>query len=374
MTDKRMDTDFLLRRALGNIEAPDDGLLRQVKATMEKEQDMRTNKMTKRIITLALAAALILALSVTAYAVLDAGDWFKSWFAGQADSELTDGQQAYIENGAAIIGQSVTQNDWTVTLDSIFADRYCYYAKLNIQAPEGTVLEDGYYFTVEMLSSTDPKRMTDFFVYGIDDTVIDDGDGEDNTASLLIKLDMAIPMRELEVDYSYPMVLTLVDLCQEWDIPVAEGTWEFEFTVPEPSFAEVELLSEPVTCSARRYVVVYKDTGEPLDPYSPEGWDNPEALDTVEQWVDVEVTSIRLAAMSATATYMYTGQAPAPILSLPDLEVTITNGSTVTSRTGGCSWDEQTGVCLADFEFTAPLDLSQVESIRLRGNIIPMPE
>ncbi len=67
MNDARK-TDALLRRALGGVEAPDQALLRQVKASLRKEQDMKTNKTTKRMLTLALAAALVLALSVTAYA------------------------------------------------------------------------------------------------------------------------------------------------------------------------------------------------------------------------------------------------------------------------------------------------------------------
>ncbi len=67
MNDARK-TDALLRRALGGVEAPGDALLRQVKASLRKEQDMRTNQNTKRMLTLALAAALVLALSVTAYA------------------------------------------------------------------------------------------------------------------------------------------------------------------------------------------------------------------------------------------------------------------------------------------------------------------
>lgn len=65
---EREKTDALLRRALGGVEAPGDALLRQVKASLRKEQDMKTNKNTKRMLTLALAAALVLALSVTAYA------------------------------------------------------------------------------------------------------------------------------------------------------------------------------------------------------------------------------------------------------------------------------------------------------------------
>ena len=68
MNDARK-TDALLRRALGGVEAPDQALLRQVKASLRKEQDMKTNKTTKRVLTLALAAALVLALSVTAWAV-----------------------------------------------------------------------------------------------------------------------------------------------------------------------------------------------------------------------------------------------------------------------------------------------------------------
>ena len=69
----RTDTDVLLRRALAPA-SPDPALLGRVKAVMRKEQDMRTSRYTKRIVTLALAAALVLALGVTAYAALDGAE------------------------------------------------------------------------------------------------------------------------------------------------------------------------------------------------------------------------------------------------------------------------------------------------------------
>ena len=115
MMNKHCDTDVLLRRALA-VEKPDPALLGRVKASMRKERDMRTSIHTKRIITLALAAALLLALGVTAWAVLDPGEWFKYYFS--LGGELTEGQQEYIDSAAVGIGQSASADGWTVTLES----------------------------------------------------------------------------------------------------------------------------------------------------------------------------------------------------------------------------------------------------------------
>ncbi len=365
------DTDELLRRALAP-ESPDPALLGRVKASMRKEQDMRTTIRTKRIVTLALAAALLLALGVTAYAALDAGDWFASWFADQTQQELTEGQKAYITQAAAGVGQSVTADGWTVTLDSAMTDgKYCY-MKLDIQAPEGTegALNP---FPGGTLVSTDPDAPEDIFSGGGRGTPLDvKGEG-----SWQFVLEKSIPTdMEGEVDWSYPLTLTLNELVRgdtEHTL-LSRGPWQFQFTLTPPERQEAELAAEPFTATGILRKEYYN--GEPFDFSMLEPGqmvDSASGLEVVEEKVDVTVTSLKLTAMGAVITYEYEGE-KAPTLDPWQLEITLSDGSAV--EISGCR-DAQGAApdqVLTDIEFTEPIDLGEVTAASFQGHALALPE
>ena len=372
MNDGFRDMDELLHRALAQ-EEPDPALLGRVKASMRKEQDMRTSKHTKRIMTLALAAALLLALGVTAYAALDAGDWFASWFADQTQQELTEGQKAYITQAAEGIGQSVTAADgWTVTLASAMTDgKYCY-MKLDIQAPEG-MEEDHCPFPDGTLVSADPNAPEDIFRSG----GMGVPQGMMETGSWQFVLEKSIPTgREGEVDWSYPLTLTLDQLVSgdTENTLLSRGPWVFQFTLTPPARQETELVATPFTTKGVLRTDYYN--GEPFEPSMLEPGqmvDTASGLEVVEEDVDVKVTSLKLTAMGAVITYEYKGE-KAPTLDPWQLQITLSNGSAV--EIAGCRDADGAGPgqVLTDIEFAEPIDLHEVTAVSFQGHALALPE
>ena len=367
-------TDELLRRALGGLEDPDDALLRQVKASLRKEQDMKMTKTAKRMMTLALAAALVLALGVTAYAALDGAEWFKSWFADQTQNELTEGQKAYVDQAAAGVGQSVTADGWTVTLESAMTDgQYCY-MKLDIQAPEGTDA-DMDPFLDGSLVSTDPDAPENLFVGGGLTQPVDDGNGG---YGLMLEKSVPTELREQEVDWSYPLVLTLDRLTDERGEPtelLSEGPWVFQFTVTPPEREEMELVTEPFTVKGR--IDTYYYHGVPMDQVElePGTMVDPHTGLTVEtEEVDVTVTSLKLSPMGAVFTYEYQSD-ELPAVDPWELEITFA-GSTAEIAGISNHWpDGEEGVCTAFIEFAAPIDLDEVTAVTFQGHdLFPLAE
>ena len=146
MTNKYDDMDRLLRCALGDTEPPDAGFLRRVEADMRKEQTMHSKKHVKRLTALALAAALILALGATAYAVANYTDFFEKTFGGPDAGEQSyeipvgpwddgkshsmeftvEGEPVDQEKAQALLGdkvaeaaKSITVGDYTCTVEDI---------------------------------------------------------------------------------------------------------------------------------------------------------------------------------------------------------------------------------------------------------------
>ena len=364
--------DELLRRALGGAEAPGDALLRQVKASVRKEQDMKTTKTTKRIATLALAAALLLALGATAYAALDAGDWFKNWFADQTRSELTEGQKAYVDEAVAGVGQSVTADGWTVTLESAMTDgQYCY-MKLDVRAPEGTGPVNP--FPNGTLVSTDPNAPGDLFSGGGSCVPLEDT--AEGAYGFMLEKSIPLEMSGQAVDWSCPLTLTLNELVDERteSVLLSEGPWAFQFTVTPPEKREIELVTEPFTATGRIDTYYYK--GVPMDQAELRPgmmMDAHNGLTVETEEVDVTVTSLKLSPMGAVCTYEYPPDKQ-PTLDPWGLEITFAGG---TAELAGCSnhWPEEDGgVCVMSVEFAAPTDLDEVTAVAFQGHELTVPD
>lgn len=122
--------------------------------TMNKINGAKTVKKAARLTTrLLAAAAVIAALTASAMAVnyaIGAGGLMQGFFAGDGES-LTTGQIENLDRVGQTFEGGVTDNGATVTPVAALADENCYYLRLRIEAPEGTVLPDldpntdGYY-------------------------------------------------------------------------------------------------------------------------------------------------------------------------------------------------------------------------------------
>ena len=372
----KTDTEALLRRAL-DPGAPDPALLGRVKASMRKEQDMRTNKYTKRIVTLALAAALVLALGVTAYAALDGAEWFKSWFASTSGTELTEGQKEYIDRAAADVGQSVTAGGWTVTLQSAMTDGERVFMSLTAR-PEEERTELHNTCLYGLLTSTDPDAPEDYF-YG---PTVSTFDQEYGAASQMEEKTVDPKYRGREIDFSYPLTLTLDHLRNgpDGEETVAEGPWVFKFTLTPGGNGELEVVDEPFTAIAR-FEHEYLN-GEPFDPSTLEPGtmvDSGDGLEIRYEAVDVTVTSLKLNPMGAVCTYVYEGELsedrdPERGPDIGDVKVELAGGSgQVGIMYAGGGWEESQQAYVTRYEFAAPIDLDEVTAVTFQGHALTLP-
>lgn len=85
------------------------------------------------------------ALTASAFAVAHiagAGELMQNFFKRDDAPPLTSGQIGALDQVGKTFGEGVTDNGATITPVAAIADKYCYYLRLRIEAPEGTVLPD----------------------------------------------------------------------------------------------------------------------------------------------------------------------------------------------------------------------------------------
>lgn len=90
------------------------------------------------------AAAIAAALTASAFAavhIAGAGELMQRFFTGD-DAPLTTGQIGVLDQVGKTFGEGVTDNGATITPIAAIADANCYYLRLRVEAPEGTVLPD----------------------------------------------------------------------------------------------------------------------------------------------------------------------------------------------------------------------------------------
>lgn len=116
--------------------------------TMNKITEEKKPRLRRLPVRVAAAAAVVAALTVTAFTarILGAGDLMQGLFQTWTDEPLTT-TQVEILNGVGRVFDgseeySVTSNGATMTPIAALADEDAYYLRLRIEAPEGTVLPD----------------------------------------------------------------------------------------------------------------------------------------------------------------------------------------------------------------------------------------
>ena len=113
--------------------------------TMNKINETKTAKKAVRLTTrLLAAAAAVAALTASAMAVnyaIGAGGLMQGFFT-QDGGALTTGQIENLDQVGQTFEGGVTDNGATITPIAALADENCYYLRLRVEAPEGTVLPD----------------------------------------------------------------------------------------------------------------------------------------------------------------------------------------------------------------------------------------
>lgn len=161
--------------------------------------ETKTSKRSFKPARLLIAAAVVAALSVSAFAadrIFGAGELFQDFFAREGGS-LSQGQLDTIDQLGHAAGEAVaqlpaavTQNGATITPLAVIADENIYYIRLRVEAPEGTALPDldgdtqGYYQLKASLETPEGAYME--FGYNEVKTVLDDDDPTDNRKEFVL--------------------------------------------------------------------------------------------------------------------------------------------------------------------------------------------
>ena len=214
-------------------------------------EPVRHGRGLRRAVTIALAAALLLAMSVTVVAYVGAGDWFKAFFT-HLNSNLTQGQQQFIDDSAVEIGESITCEGYTLTLESVIMDSQRLYAKVVIQAPEDVDLKtarcDMYYaLYVEVKGEK-------YYIGrgGSIDEMYTDRMGESNVLTMMIEQFIKLPDEVYAKDpgsITYELLvgnLNFASILEPEKTWTLEGEWNFCFQ-PKYIQSAKELLDEPIS-------------------------------------------------------------------------------------------------------------------------------
>lgn len=123
-------TDMELLERLGDV---------QDRYVLEAHEEEKTKRMPlKRMWLIAAIVALTLLLvGCVAYA----SGWFVDYFAARSEAPLSDSQIQLIQDKEQVIGETQTQDGWTVELRSAICDGNKGYVILGVTAPEGKSLE-----------------------------------------------------------------------------------------------------------------------------------------------------------------------------------------------------------------------------------------
>lgn len=309
----------------------------------EAEKDF--SRAHRPILIAAIIAAVLLLAGCGCY-VLSEAEWFQSYFSNKQGHSLSQGQSDYIAQNTHNLGQSVTVNGYTLTVESAIAESRLAYIKLRLEG-EKPMNAEHYDFRPRPLA--DGSGYEQFFYekgklasaysgYGAGTRTEEDGPNE-NAIYILIQLDQSINPQCPSFEAGMPYVLHLTDLYATdtggSSTLVAEGVWDFEIVFGHLNSDALELIINPVT-------VTFQD-------------------------ISLRLTSLKLRTMGADA-----GFDPADdrgIVCLVFANVVLKDGTSVSLNPSTYDPGGRAGLTL-----DSPIALDEVDFVELRdGTRIPMP-
>ena len=229
-------------------------------------------RVRKRRSLVFLIAAVISLLGVVAFASsmpTSTEGWFASFFAydtqEEAELELTENQSEVLHAGLAKINQSITDQGYTITLESGLCDGKRALIKCRVDAPEGVVLSGrNYGFDYSTDISYSGGVPWDFSASSRRSFLLEDDDPNDN--SVVNVLDLIIqPSKNSDASLADGSIWTITissiaeltgyDENAAWNT-LCEGTWEFQVVFQDELLVteSVELLDETVRCDATMFI------------------------------------------------------------------------------------------------------------------------
>ncbi len=217
------------------------------------------------------------------------GNWFNQ-FLGKAPSEtevvLTQNQQAILDQGVVHFDQSMTHNGYTITLESGISDGRRALFTFRVDAPDGVVFKANQYGLLLETNMKLPDSSEGNYGLGYcGGSILEDDNPNDNSILFLKEYCVQLP---IDAEYSTAEGNTWsfhITGIQEYGVSanvlIAEGSWDFTVKFSDNSMVTkfVELLEQPVKCSAKRYLRDWKFN------------------------IQAKVTSFQLGTLSATVLY-----------------------------------------------------------------------
>ena len=248
--------------------------------TMNKINHKRERKNRRTGFRVLAAAAVITALTVTAFAAENIAGWFRQYFEKQNGVPLTSEQIQFIEENEQLITEPQVQNNCTVELKSFLTDGQIAMMTIHVTAPEGMNITDAQignwsgnldHAILQPIGETWSASGIDIY------PPMDDGDGKDNTVDILCIMCGLIEGRERECAFAQGtmwkvLLEDVIVMCEDteylsqfevdenggidltWEqsqlayptYTLVDGVWEYELTITEGDFRAIELMEEPI--------------------------------------------------------------------------------------------------------------------------------
>lgn len=217
---------------------------------------LRGHKSLRRPLLIAAVIAALLLLGGCGYVVLSETQWLQSFFSHQKGQPLSQGQSAYIEENTQVIGQSVTVNGYSVTVESAIAEERVACIRLRL---EGSGITDIYSGSFRPRPLADGSGYESLFFekghtsaeespYGLGRWIFSP---DRNGISILIQLDQSADPNAPSFEAGVPYVLHLTDLYVngfgQSERILTEGVWDFEIVFDHLSTDSAELINSPIT-------------------------------------------------------------------------------------------------------------------------------
>ena len=207
-----------------------------------------------RPVLVAALIALVLVLVGCTYAVLSETEWFEKFFANWQNQELSESQNAFVEEHIKVIGQSVTKDGYTLTVESAIADSYNAYIKLRLTSENGAKLDAESYLPEYRFRE---DRTWEQHFYALDNPqwryITGMGPSEEDATVIMLRVNQnerqnAKPLEE-GVTYRIHMTRLVGYYSDGSEVVLTEEDFDFDIFFDTLYNETLEMLSEPITAS-----------------------------------------------------------------------------------------------------------------------------
>lgn len=247
------------RTVFSKVTAPDE-CRRNVFVLNEEAQVKSASFRISKICAVALMISLLV---LTACSSKTVQSWFVQYFLAGGKTQLSEEQMDFIRQRERQIQQSQTQDGYTVTLESYFADSMSAWFKLKIECPEGVQFCDSPWGTLPKSIGLIRKRDSVDLGGGSFQTLPDE-EPFDNVGYIVFLFEQQSAFDATSLLDHNAYTLQIRDL---WNIyldnddivyeDVAAGTWEFDIDFRGMKDYSMEIIKEPV-----EYLVIADDNLE----------------------------------------------------------------------------------------------------------------